>query len=79
MGKPGIKVLELKLRRVAAGLRQRDCAGKAGMTTTRLSAIERGDIEPNDEDIRLLEIVLPPLPPELLSDSHSPETVGAGP
>lgn len=32
-----------KLRRIAAGMRQQDVASRAGMSTTRYSAIERGD------------------------------------
>lgn len=51
-----------RLRRVAAGLRQQDVAIRAGITTTRLSAIERGEQEPSDLDRKLIERLLPELP-----------------
>jgi transcriptional regulator with XRE-family HTH domain len=53
--------LHWKLRRVAAGYRQQDVASRAGISTTRYSAIERGEQEPSDLDRKLLERILPPL------------------
>lgn len=55
-----------KLRRVAAGMRQQDLAGRAGMATTRYSAIERGELEPTSADVEHIEHVLPPLSAEIL-------------
>ena len=54
-----------KLRRIAAGLRQQDVAAQAGMSTTRYSAIERGELHASDSDITHLERALPPLSPAL--------------
>ena len=54
-----------KLRRVAAGMRQQDLAGRAGMATTRYSAIERGELEPTSADVEHIKGVLPHLSPEL--------------
>ena len=54
--------LSWKLRRIAARLRQRDVAGLIGMSTTRYSAIERGDASPTNLDRELLERHLPQLP-----------------
>ena len=53
--------LLLKLRRVAAGLRQQDLASRAGMSTTRYSAIERGEAHPSQLDLEMLDRVLPQL------------------
>ena len=50
-----------RLRRVAAGLRQQDIAARAGMATTRLSAIERGEREPSSLERRLIDRILPEL------------------
>ena len=47
-----------RLRRVAAGLRQQDIAARAGMTTTKLSAIERGEREPSNLERRLIDRIL---------------------
>ena len=55
-----------KVRRVAAGLRQVDIAACTGITATRLSAIERGELEPSALDRRLIERELPPLQARLL-------------
>ena len=55
-------VLSWKLRRVAAGLTQRDVASRAGITATRLSAIERGVVSPTERDAEHLESVLPMFP-----------------
>jgi len=54
--------LNWKLRRVAADIRQQDIATKAGISTTRYSAIERGESEPTKLEIRLIEQILPQLP-----------------
>ena len=51
-----------KLRRVAAGLRQQDVARSVGISTTRYSAIERGEEDPTDMDRMLIEKTLPLLP-----------------
>jgi len=48
-----------KLRRVAAGLRQQDVARSVGISTTRYSAIERGEETPNETDRMLIEKTLP--------------------
>ena len=50
-----------RLRRVSAGLRQVDVACQCGITTSRLSQIERGEIKASARDRELLERVLPPL------------------
>ncbi len=57
-----------KVRRIAAGLRQQDLAGRAGMATTRYSAIERGELEPTGADVEHIERVLPSLPSELAKE-----------
>ena len=51
-----------RLRRVAGGLRQQDLAARAGISATRLSAIERGELEPSELDRKVLERLLPALP-----------------
>ena len=56
------EALSWKLRRVAAGWRQQDLARQTGISTSRLSAIERGDAAPTELDRALIEKVLPPLP-----------------
>jgi transcriptional regulator with XRE-family HTH domain len=50
-----------KLRRIAAGLRQQDVASRVGIATSRYSAIERGELQPNDEDKKFIENALPKL------------------
>jgi transcriptional regulator with XRE-family HTH domain len=57
-------VLNWKLRRVAAGLRQLDVARLTGISTSRLSGIERGEVEPSALDRQFIELVLPQLPDE---------------
>jgi transcriptional regulator with XRE-family HTH domain len=57
--------LNWKLRRIAAGLRQQDLAALLGMSASRYSAIERGDVEPTEADRRDVERALPELPAEL--------------
>jgi transcriptional regulator with XRE-family HTH domain len=54
--------LDWKLRRVAYGLRQQDVAARAGMTSTRYSALERGEAQPKDWEIQAVEKLLPLLP-----------------
>ena len=53
--------LEWKLRRIAAGIRQQDIALRAGMSTTRYSAIERGEKDPSEFETRLINQFLPSL------------------
>ena len=60
-----INPLVWKLRRIAAGLRQQDVASKAGISTTRYSAFERGELEPSGTDVEYIERILPPLSPEI--------------
>jgi DNA-binding XRE family transcriptional regulator len=50
-----------KLRRIACGLRQVDLARRVGISTTRLSLIEREELEPSDLDRTLIERELPSL------------------
>ena len=68
-----------KLRRVAAGMRQQDLAGRAGMATTRYSAIERRELEPTSADVEHIERVLPPLSAEILKTAvtEAEETLGS--
>jgi transcriptional regulator with XRE-family HTH domain len=63
--------LNWKLRRIAAGIRQQDIALRAGMSTTRYSAIERGEHNASELEARLIDQFLPPLPV-----SESPEGPG---
>jgi transcriptional regulator with XRE-family HTH domain len=51
-----------KIRRVAAALRQQDVASAIGISTTRYSGIERGEVFPTQLEDRLLEQFLPLLP-----------------
>ena len=51
--------LNWKLRRVAAGIRQQDIALRAGMSTSRYSAIERGEHVPSELEARLIDQFLP--------------------
>ena len=57
--------LSWKLRRIGAGLRQQDVAAQAGMSTTRYSLIERGEVTPSEADRNFIERALPPLPFEV--------------
>ncbi len=57
-----------KLRRIAAGLRQQDVATVAGISTTRYSAIERGEQQPSPLDREMIERALPHLPGQILAD-----------
>jgi len=67
--------LDWKLRRVAACIRQQDVARRVGLTVARYGGIERGEIEPSDEERRLIERLLPPLPS---NDPPASECVPAG-
>ena len=60
-----------RLRRVAAGLRQQDIAARAGITTTKLSAIERGEQDPSDLDRKVVERLLPALPDQVLTPARA--------
>lgn len=63
--------LNWKLRRIAAGLRQQDMASQVGMSTSRYSAIERGDVEPTAEEREDIEKSLPSLPNDASADWKS--------
>ena len=54
--------LNWKVRRIAANLRQQDLALRAAMSTTRYSAIERGERVPSDHERKMIEQSLPNLP-----------------
>jgi transcriptional regulator with XRE-family HTH domain len=54
--------LDWKLRRIAAGLRQQDVSAMLGLSASRYSAIERGDLPPTDDEYQDIEQLLPPLP-----------------
>ena|ERR1700733_4290779 len=64
--------LNWKLRRVAAGLRQSDVGPKAGISTSRYSAIERGDARPTPQDREHIEGVLPQLPKDAVASTVTP-------
>jgi transcriptional regulator with XRE-family HTH domain len=53
-----LNALEIKLRRIALGWRQQDLAALVGMSTTRLSAIERGERKPRLDEVNSLAAVL---------------------
>jgi len=53
--------LDWKLRRIAAGYRQQDIAARVGISSTRYSALERGEAEPTEWEIEAIEKLLPPL------------------
>ena len=55
-----------KLRRVAAGKRQQDVANGIGISTSRYSGIERGDVFPTELERELIEQALPPLPAQVV-------------
>lgn len=54
--------LNWKLRRIAFGFRQQDLASILGMSASRYSAIERGDLEATSEETINIERLLPDLP-----------------
>jgi len=53
--------LDWKLRRIAAGYRQQDIAARVGISSTRYSALERGEAEPKEWEAKAVEKLLPPL------------------
>jgi DNA-binding XRE family transcriptional regulator len=53
--------LDWKLRRIAARYRQQDVASLVGISSTRYSALERGEAEPKAWEIEALDKLLPPL------------------
>jgi|HubBroStandDraft_6_1064221.scaffolds.fasta_scaffold106653_1 transcriptional regulator with XRE-family HTH domain len=53
--------LHWKLRRIASDLRQQDVANRVGISATRYSGIERGEVTPTDLERQLLDVNLPPL------------------
>lgn len=63
-----ISPITWKLRRIAAGLRQADLAARAGMSSTRYSAIERGEVQASETDIEMLERVLPAISPAVIEE-----------
>ena len=63
-----INPITWKIRRIAAGFRQQDLAARAGMSMTRYSAIERGELEPSETDIELIERVLPAISPAVIEE-----------
>ena len=65
-----MQLLNWKLRRVAAAIRQQDIAFRAGMSTTRYSAIERGEQVASELEARLIDQFLPPLPEANEQDSR---------
>jgi transcriptional regulator with XRE-family HTH domain len=60
--------LNWKLRRIAGSLRQQDVAARAGMSTTRYSAFERGEKIPSEVDRQMIEAVLPSLNEGMLGE-----------
>jgi transcriptional regulator with XRE-family HTH domain len=65
------ETLHWKLRRVAAGIRQQDVARNTGISISRYSAIERGDVAATELDRQLIENFLPPM--AALSNNRSKE------
>lgn len=54
--------LDWKLRRIDAGYRQQDIAARVGISSTRFSALERGEAEPKQWEVEAAEKLLPQLP-----------------
>ena len=54
-----------RVRRVAADLRQLDVCLAVGISQTRYSALERGEAKPTEVERQEIELVLPPLSPEI--------------
>ena len=50
--------LRLKLKRIQAGLRQRDVARRAGLTEMRVCRLETGRATPKQEEIERLRAIL---------------------
>ncbi len=61
-----------KLRRIAAGYRQQDVAAHVGISSTRYSALERGEAEPKQWEVEAVERLLPPLPHAVLARERVP-------
>jgi DNA-binding XRE family transcriptional regulator len=53
--------LDWKLRRIASAYRQQDVAARVGISSTRYSALERGEAEPKEWETEALERLLSPL------------------
>jgi transcriptional regulator with XRE-family HTH domain len=53
--------LDWKLRRIASGYRQQDVAARVGISSTRYSALERGEAEPKEWETEAVQKLLPPL------------------
>jgi transcriptional regulator with XRE-family HTH domain len=53
-----LSAIEIKLRRIALGWRQQDLAARVGISTTRLSAIERGERKPGLDEVKSLAAAL---------------------
>jgi transcriptional regulator with XRE-family HTH domain len=53
--------LDLKLRRIAAGYRQQDVAARVGISSSRYSALERGEADLKPWEVEALDRLLPPL------------------
>jgi transcriptional regulator with XRE-family HTH domain len=70
--------LAWKLRRIAAGYRQQDIAARLGMSSTRYSALERGEAEAKEWEIGAVEKLLPPLPQAVRATGVSEKEVRAG-
>lgn len=66
-------LLTWKLRRIAAGLRQQDVARRVGISATRYSAIERGEVDPSDTDRMMIEQVLPSIGSQVAGRLNSEE------
>ena len=54
-----------RLRRIAAGLRQLDVCLAVGISQARYSTLERGEAKPTEAERQEIELVLPPLSPEI--------------
>ena len=65
--------LDWKLRRIVGGYRQQDVAARFGMSSTRYSALERGEAEPKEWEIKEVEKLLPPLPQAVPARNEPPE------
>ena len=57
-------------------MRQVDLAKAVGVSATYLSGVERGEISPTATEIRLLERVLPQLPPPASHTATEPSDRG---
>jgi DNA-binding XRE family transcriptional regulator len=71
--------LDWKLRRIAAGFRQQDLAARIGVSSSRYSALERGQVNPKEWEAEALERLLPPLSQSTLPQPHPQTAVGRRP